>query len=640
MAHAAGDSHEYPVYGYHFRVSFPILDEDGDLVTGGGSDTPDSEVSKDSGTFADCTNELTEIATASGMYFLDLTGVEMTAKVVAVIIKVAATTSQTTPLVLYPRRLPVLETGTAQAGAAGTITLASGASAEDDFYNGLFVGITNNSPSGVDNQMRRIIDYNGSTKVATVDSDWGTNPSVASTYELLIPEGYSTTSWGGIKVGTTTNRGLTALPDAAADAAGGVPISIAGALDLDAMNLDNSPQLLQRTTVTSLTSQTVFRLDAGSSDNDAYINCEIIIIDATTTEQRAIGLIDDYVGATKEVTLLNNPGIFTIEDGDIVKIISNKSIKPFNNSPGRYSVGINASNEINTDIAGSGIVTEQRLSELDAATGGKMANVVDIIAADVVNIDGAAMRGTDSALLAASAPTNFGSLVITAGGAVDSLVQGYLNTLILESTAGRIAANFDNFYDNGDSLTTRIVDNVHPATEVVTAGAITTSGGAVSNVTLVATTTNNTDMRGTDSALLAASAPTNFGDLSITVTTGRIDVGSWIGTAVTLGSGAPDINIQSSDNIDLTATQKTSVNAEVVDVTNTDTSGEPGQIGPPLTASLRTKIDWLYKFLRNKQDNDGTDINIYADNGTTVDHKAGVSESGGTVTRNEFITGP
>ena len=38
------------------------------------------------------------------------------------------------------------------------------------------------------------------------------------------------------------------------------------------------------------------------------------------------------------------------------------------------------------------------------------------------------------------------------------------------------------------------------ATDIVSSGAITTSGGAVSNVTLVATTTTNTDMRGTDGA--------------------------------------------------------------------------------------------------------------------------------------------
>lgn len=41
---------------------------------------------------------------------------------------------------------------------------------------------------------------------------------------------------------------------------------------------------------------------------------------------------------------------------------------------------------------------------------------------------------------------------------------------------------------------------------------------------LVNTTTTNTDQRGTDSALLASSAPTNFSDLSITVTTGLVDI--------------------------------------------------------------------------------------------------------------------
>lgn len=46
----------------------------------------------------------------------------------------------------------------------------------------------------------------------------------------------------------------------------------------------------------------------------------------------------------------------------------------------------------------------------------------------------------------------------------------------------------------------------------------------VANVTLVDTTTSNTDMRGTDGALLAVSAPTNFGDLSITASTGLTDI--------------------------------------------------------------------------------------------------------------------
>lgn len=45
-------------------------------------------------------------------------------------------------------------------------------------------------------------------------------------------------------------------------------------------------------------------------------------------------------------------------------------------------------------------------------------------------------------------------------------------------------------------------------------------------INLCDTVTTNTDMRGTDSALLAASAPTNFGDLAITATTGLVSVGT------------------------------------------------------------------------------------------------------------------
>lgn len=42
----------------------------------------------------------------------------------------------------------------------------------------------------------------------------------------------------------------------------------------------------------------------------------------------------------------------------------------------------------------------------------------------------------------------------------------------------------------------------------------------------IGTVTTNTDMRGTDNALLASSAPTNFADLAITATTGKVTVGT------------------------------------------------------------------------------------------------------------------
>ncbi len=89
-----------PLKNTAYRVTFPLLDADGDLVSGAAG--LDSEISKDGGTFADCTNEATEIATSSGVYYLDLTSTEMNADTVALIIKTSTSGAKTTPIVLYP----------------------------------------------------------------------------------------------------------------------------------------------------------------------------------------------------------------------------------------------------------------------------------------------------------------------------------------------------------------------------------------------------------------------------------------------------------------------------------------------------------------------------------------------------------
>ena len=75
-----------------------------------------------------------------------------------------------------------LNVGTAAAGTANTITLDSGASAVDDYYNNLSVFITSGTGSG---QLRTISDYVGSTKVATVSVNWTTNPDNTSVNEVM-----------------------------------------------------------------------------------------------------------------------------------------------------------------------------------------------------------------------------------------------------------------------------------------------------------------------------------------------------------------------------------------------------------------------------------------------------------------------
>ena len=82
------------------------------------------------------------------------------------------------------------------------------------------------------------------------------------------------------------------------------------------------------------------------------------------------------------------------------------------------------------------------------------------------------------------------------------------------------------------------------------------------------------------------------------------------------------------------------VNTEVVDALATDTYPEPGQGAPPATASLATKLGYTYKGWRNKRTQDGTTEKLFADDGSTVDQKATVSDDGSTFTKGEVVAGP
>jgi len=149
--------------------------------------------------------------------------------------------------------------------------------------------------------------------------------------------------------------------------------------------------------------------------------------------------------------------------------------------------------------------------------------------------------------LSQSFPTNFSSMVITAGGIVDSYIQGFLNTTIAETTGGRISNNFDTFYDNSDSVTTKTVDdvgvagsgltqqNVRDAMKLAPTSGAPTAGSVDEHLDDILADTGElqtdwvdggrldlllgaiptTAMRGTDSAALATALTTAQNDLDI-----------------------------------------------------------------------------------------------------------------------------
>jgi NADH:ubiquinone oxidoreductase subunit len=72
-----------------------------------------------------------------------------------------------------------LTSGNCTAAAAGTITLAGGASAVDNFYQNKAITIISGTGLG---QTRAITAYNGTTKVATVSPNWVVTPVAPATY--------------------------------------------------------------------------------------------------------------------------------------------------------------------------------------------------------------------------------------------------------------------------------------------------------------------------------------------------------------------------------------------------------------------------------------------------------------------------
>jgi hypothetical protein len=133
---------------------------------------------------------LPTVVSGQYVYSWPLSGSEMTAdEVIVQVVDRTNVTDQAFRIITLPDG--ALRSRLAQAGNATTITLDSSAVATNDYYNGSIVAII----AGTGNAQARVITaYVGSTKVATVDTNWATNPSTDSVF-AIYPQGiYGLTS--------------------------------------------------------------------------------------------------------------------------------------------------------------------------------------------------------------------------------------------------------------------------------------------------------------------------------------------------------------------------------------------------------------------------------------------------------------
>lgn len=66
----------------------------------------------------------------------------------------------------------------------------------------------------------------------------------------------------------------------------------------------------------------------------------------------------------------------------------------------------------------------------------------------------------------------------------------------------------------------------------------------------------------------------------------------------------------------------------------------PGQGAPSATATPLQQLAYLFKAWRNKTTQTSSEYNLFADDGTTVDQQASTTDDGTTMTRGEVATGP
>jgi hypothetical protein len=577
----------YPIYGAPFTIVFPFLDADGDLVTG--ASTPDAEISKNGDTFADCTNESTEIATSSGVYYLTLTGTELTCDIAAIIAKSAAAGMKTTVATLYPRKLATVRSGTsASAGSStSTIVLDASASPVDDFYNGMVVIAT------IDGNVeaRVISDYVGSTQTASVSPDWNVAPDNNDTFIIKMPEGVPLSAAhvmsmadGAVTAAAIANDAIDAASlasDVATEIATGV--WAAGTRTLSALDEDN----------TTLDLDATIRAAVGL----ASANLDTQIGDLPTNAELATSQASADDATLAAIAALNNLSAAQVNaevDTALVDIHLDHLLAATYDPASKPGAADALLNELVESDGGVARFTANALEQ--APSGGGSLTVQDIV-------DGV----WDEPIASHVDSGSTGEALSAAGGAGDPWITA-LPGSYTSGQAGFIVGTNLNATVSSRATQTSVDDlptNAELATELGTADDAVLA--AISGLSIPSAASIATAVWGAATRLLTA------------------------GTNIVLakGTGVTGFN-------DLSAAE---VNSEVVDALNVDTYAEPGQGAPAATTSLAAKIGYLFKAWRNKTTQTADTYSLFADDGSTVDQKATVSDDGTTFTRGETVTG-
>jgi hypothetical protein len=612
----------YPIKGARFSLPIPYLDADGDPTD---PTTPDTEVSKDAGAFADCTEEVTTVTGSNGVGYITLTGAETDCSMLVVCAKVASG-PKATLLECSPAVLAEVGTGTLSAGSAGGGTLGTLLAYD---VTGCFIKTTGGTggggTGGASNQARKIVTYNTGTGAFTVTPNWETTPDNTTTYAVLLPEGVTL---GMLRALNPTTAGRT------------LDVTATGAAGVDWGNVENP------TTTVGLSGTTVKTATDVETDT-ADIQSRLPAALGANGNIKAD--VRDWLG-----TAAATPTTAGVPEVDVTH---------FGGAAGTFLSG---RPEVKLgDVAHGGtsaVITFERMVGASATLNEPCVKFTGNGSGDGINLTGGqtgdglhALGGLSGGygIHALSQGIGGSGLYAQGSGAGGSgaTFNGDNSDLTLTNSASATLA--DAVWLSGSTrqltgtqafnLTGDITGNLSGSVGSVAAGGITSAS--------IATGAVDADALATDAVEEIRNAVTGGAYSLQTDATGYVKVSDGIGTGqLSLTAGFLDWNaswdaeVQSEVADGLTAygastVTTAQVNAEMVDALSTDTYAEPGQGAPGATLSLAAKINYLYATWRNKKTQTATEFTLFADDGTTAIAKSTVSDDGTTSTFGEMVTG-
>ena len=607
---ASGDARPMPQKNVAYRVTFPLFSNTGTLVTGAAG--LDSEVSKDAGTFADCTNEATEIATSSGMYYLDLTSTEMNADTVTIIVKTSTTDARTTPIILYPEEAGDVRVNVTQISGDGTA-----ADNAEAFFDGTGYAGTNN-----------VIPLVTTTTTATNL----TNAPTAGDFTATMKTSISTAATSSLNsYDPPTRAELTSDVSTLATAAN--LTTLTGKVDVIDGIVDS---ILVDTAEIGAAGAGLTALASAANLATVDSNVDAILVDTGTTVPAQISALNNI--STAQVNAEVDTALADIHLDHLLAADYDPASKP----------GVSTA-LLNEMVGNDGGVSQFTANALELAPSGTGASAASIVAAMFTTNTGE----TEASAVAGSAVYE---IVQNAGGGSAPSAADIRAEIDSNSTQlAAIVADTNELqadWVNGGRLDT-ILDARASQTsvdDVPTNSELTTALSGLATASALATVDGNVDDILTDTGTTIPAQISALNNISTAQVNAEVDsaLADYDGPTNTemVARTLPAADYATSANLATVDTVVDTIAAGLIVVDGlvdtliaqlTGSRGEPSPGAPPASASLGVKVDWLYAITRNGESVTASLQTIYADDGTTPLTKATVADNGTTFTRAELV---